>query len=258
MRTGLLCLTTAAFCALAPFPAWSQATSAPSPARASQPQVESLSAHRAEAERGKIYGAGLAYSDWIDRLAQNHGNTWLQKPVFDRVTRMRLLASIATLLLIGLVTSVFLWIVRKGAGRIESDEPQSLLALAAAAVRKPLALLAWVIGGYLAFMPIVDGIASAATRQGCANGLTAILYAGRVIAILWLIFQIIRGVEKRMPPLGAADRQCPDNVIVPVVGQTLRLAVPLLCPTSSSISAAKCGKVWSSFCAAVTPRVSLG
>ncbi len=82
MRTGFLCLTTAAFCALTPFPAWSQDTPAPSPTRASQPQVESLSAQRAEVERGKIYGAGVAYSRWIDNLAQNHGNTWLQKPVF--------------------------------------------------------------------------------------------------------------------------------------------------------------------------------
>ncbi len=231
MRTGFLCLTTAAFCALTPFPAWSQDTPAPSPTRASQPQVESLSAQRAEVERGKIYGAGVAYSRWIDNLAQNHGNTWLQKPVFDRVTRMRLLASIATLLLIGLVTSVFLWIVRKGAGRIESDEPQSLLALAAAAVRKPLALLAWVVGGFLAFMPIVDGIASAATRQACANGLTAILYAGRVIAVLWLIFQVIRGLEKQMRHWAQRTGSVLNNVLVPVVGQTLRLAVPLLALT---------------------------
>jgi small-conductance mechanosensitive channel len=60
------------------------------------------------------------------------------------------------------------------------------------------------------------------------NGLTAILYAGRVTAVLWLIFQIIRGAEKRMRQWAQGTGKVLNNVIVPVAGQTLRLAVPLL------------------------------
>lgn len=60
-------------------------------------------------------------------------------------------------------------------------------------------------------MPIVAGIESRPERLFCANALTAILYARRVIAVLWLIPQGIRAIEK--------------NVLVPVLGQTLRLGV---------------------------------
>ena len=52
----------AAWCACAPL-----ATAAPSP---TPPPVGDLSAQRAEAERGKIYQAGLVYSGWLDGLSR--------------------------------------------------------------------------------------------------------------------------------------------------------------------------------------------
>ncbi len=199
----------------------------PTPATASEP-VADLSAQRAETERSKMYQAGLAYSRWLDGLAQQPGREFLQQPVFDRVTRIRLLACVASLAVLGILTGWFLWFVRRRAGAIESTERQSWLALAAAAMRKPLALLVWVIGGFLAFMPIVSGITLRARRLALADGLTAILYAGRVIAVLWLIFQAIRAVEKKMRHWAQKSGSVLNNVVVPVIGQTLRLAVPLL------------------------------
>jgi small-conductance mechanosensitive channel len=214
------CLTMAAWCACAPL-----ATAAPSP---TPPPVGDLSAQRAEAERSKMYQAGLTYSRWLDGLAEKSGSEFLQHPVFDRVSWMRLLACAASLAFIGALTGSFLWFVRRRAGEIESNRQQSWLALVAAAVRKPLALMAWVIGGFLAFMPIVAGITSRGRRVELTNGLTALLYAGRVIAVLWLIFQAIRAVEKRMRQWAQKSGSVLNNVLVPVAGQTLRLAVPLL------------------------------
>ena len=190
--------------------------------------AEGLSAQRAAAERSKIYRAGLAYSSWLDRVAQQRGSEILQRPVFDRVSGLDLLACVASLIVIGAFNGWFLWFVRRRAGLIESNEPQSWFALAAAAIRKPLALIVWVIGGFLAFMPIVAGISSRPHRLFFANTLTALLYAGRVIAVLWLIFQVIRAVEKRMRHWAEKTGSVLNNVIVPIVGQTLRLAVPLV------------------------------
>ena len=211
---------------MAAWSAWTPlARSAPSP---TPEPISGLSAQRAEAERGKIYWAGLAYSNWLDGLAEKSGSEFLQRPVFDRVTWMRLLACAASLALIAALTGWFLWFVRRRAGEIDSNQHQSWLALAAAAIRKPLALIVWVIGGFLASMPIVAGIASPTRRVELADGLTAILYAGRVIAILWLIFQTIRAIEKRMRHWAQQSGSVLNNVLVPVAGQTLRLAVPLL------------------------------
>lgn len=201
------------------------ATAAPAP---SPTPTAGFSAERAATERSRIYQAGLAYSRWVEGLAQQSGSEFLQRRVIDRVTWMSVLACLGSLLVLALLSGWLLWFVRRRAGAIESSEHQSWLALAASAARKPLALIIWVIGGFLAFMPIVAGISSRSERLFLANSLTALLYAGRVIAVLWLIFQAIRALEKRMRLWAQRSGSVLNNVLVPVIGQSLRLAVPLL------------------------------
>jgi len=77
-------------------------------------------------------------------------------------------------------------------------------------------------------MPVVTGIASRPTRVFWAGALTAILYAGQIITLLWLVFRAIRAVEKRMRLWTERTGSVLGNVIVPILGQTMRLAVPLL------------------------------
>ena len=72
-----------------------------------------------------MYKAGLAYSKWLDRGAEASGSRFLQELVFDRVTWMRLLACAGSLAVLGAFTGWFLWFVRRRAGAIESNEPQS-------------------------------------------------------------------------------------------------------------------------------------
>src|SRR5213075_1852890 len=115
------------------------ASPSPSPAAAASPSgtltqsVSELSAQRAAAERSKIYRTGVTYSRWLDQVAKDSGNAFLQRPVFDRVTWMRLLSCVAALVLLTLLASWFVWIVRRRAGEIQSDRPQSWLALSASA-----------------------------------------------------------------------------------------------------------------------------
>src|SRR5438105_5752955 len=68
-----------------------------------------LSAQSAAAERSKIYRAGAASSRWLDQIANDSGNAFLQRPVFDRVTWMRLLASAGTLALLSIFAGSFVW-----------------------------------------------------------------------------------------------------------------------------------------------------
>lgn len=225
MKWRKIRLTILLCCVFAPLLA--NAAPSPSPTTTAEPATD-LSAQRAKAERGKMYKAGLAYSHWLDGLAKESENDFLQVRVFDRVTWMRLLASVASLGVIALLTGWFLWFVRRRAGEIESNQRQSWWELAAAAIRKPLALIVWVLGGFLAFMPIVSGITLRSRRLFFADALTALLYAGRVIAVLWLIFQAIRAVEKKLRHWAQSTGSVLNNVLVPVIGQTLRLAVPLL------------------------------
>jgi small-conductance mechanosensitive channel len=141
---------------------------------------------------------------------------------------MRLLSCAVALVLLSLVTGWFVWIVRRRAGAIESTRYQSWLALSAAAIRKPAALFLWMCGGAFALLPIAAGIVDRPTRIFWARALTAILYAGWIIALLWLVFRVIRAIEKRMCLWAERTRSLSGKIVVPIIGHSLRLAVPLL------------------------------
>jgi small-conductance mechanosensitive channel len=203
-------------------------TASASPVATITQSVTELSAQRAATERSKIYRTGADYGRWLDQVAKDSGNTFLQRAVFDRVTWMRLLSCALALALLSLLSGWFVWMVRRRAGEIESTRYQSWLALSAAAIRKPVALFLWMCGGAFALLPIVAGIVDRPTRIFWGRALTAILYAGWIIALLWLVFRAIRAVEKRMRLWAERTRSLPGKIIVPIVGHSLRLSVPLL------------------------------
>src|SRR2546423_9376719 len=199
-----------------------------SPAATITQSVTDLSAQRAAMERSRIYHAGADYSRWLDQVARVSGSAFLQRPVFERVSWMRLLGSIGGVVLLSLVSGLFLWFVHKRAGEIKSPNYQSTLQLAASALRKPFALFLWMCGGAFALMPIATGIIGRPTRIFYVSTLTAILYAGWIIAVLWLLFRIVLAVEKRMSDWADRTSSVIGKVIVPIAGHSARLAVPLL------------------------------
>jgi len=118
--------------------------------------------------------------------------------------------------------------MRRRAGEIRSRKHQSAIQLSASAVRKPFAFFLWMCGGAFALMPIATGIIGRPTRIFYVRLLTAILYAGWIIALLWLVMGTIRAAEKRMNQWADRTGSLVGKVIIPIVGHTARLAVPLL------------------------------
>src|SRR4029450_3316019 len=87
-------------------PSSSPTVSSTPPAPITQ-SVTELSAQRAATDRSKIYRTGAAYGRWLDQVAKDSGNAFLQRTVFDRVTWMRLLSCAAALALLSVVTGWF-------------------------------------------------------------------------------------------------------------------------------------------------------
>src|SRR5689334_4470132 len=173
------------------------ASSAESPAATIAQSVTELSAQRAAMDRSKIYRAGRDYSLWLDQLAKDSGSALLQRKVFENATWMRLLASIAAVVLLSVVCGLFLWIVHRQAGEIQSNRYQSWFAISASAIRKPFALFLAMCGGAFALMPLATAIIGRPTRIFYVSILTAIFYAGWIIALLWLMFRAVLAIEKR-------------------------------------------------------------
>src|SRR4030095_548351 len=83
-------------------------------------------------------------------------------------------------------------------------------------------------GGAFALMPLATGIIGRTTRIFYVSTLTAILYAGWIIAVLWLLFRAVLAFEKRMTEWANRTGTLIGKVIIPIVGHTARPAVPLL------------------------------
>lgn len=199
-----------------------------SPAPTIAQSVTQLSAQRAALERSKIYRAGASYSHWLDQIAKDSGSAFLQRPVFELVTWMRLLAALAALAVLAIFAGVVVWIVRRRAGEIQSRKIQSALQLTASALRKPFAFFLCMCGGAFALMPIATGIVGRPTRIFYVGLLTAILYSGWIVALLWLVFRAIRAIEKRLHQWADRSGSIAGKVVIPITGNMLRLAVPLL------------------------------
>jgi small-conductance mechanosensitive channel len=223
---GLACLSGSSI-ATEPNVSPSISPAASQPSTTAQSDLQ-LPAQSAGVERSKIYRAGAVYSQWLDQVAENSGNAFLQRQIVGRVTWMRLLSAAGALVVLSLLAGSFVWIVRRRAGEIQSKQHQSWLALSASAIRKPFALFLLMCGGALALTPIVAGIVSRPTRLFFAGALTDIFYAGSIIALLWLVFRAIRALGKRMHLWAERTANLLAKVIVPILEQALQLAVPLL------------------------------
>jgi small-conductance mechanosensitive channel len=229
----MICMSAIAAAPPAATPSPSPSVSATPAATESLPttvagSLSEISAQRAAAERTKIYRTGRDYSVWLDQVAKDSGSEFLQQRVFDRVTWMRLIASVGAFALLSILAGALVWVVGRHTGEIESSHYQSALLLTVSAIRKPVALFLWVCGGAFALMPIATGIIALSTRIFLVDVLITVHYAGRVIAVLWLVFRAIRAVEKRMRQWAERTGSLIGKVIIPIFGQTLRLAVPLL------------------------------
>ena len=83
-------------------------------------------------------------------------------------------------------------------------------------------------GGGFALMPLATGIIGRPTRIFWVGTLTAVLYAGWIIAVLWLAFRAVLAIEKQMRQWADRTGSLLGKVIIPIAGHTFRMAVPLL------------------------------
>ena len=92
----------------------------------------------------------------------------------------------------------------------------------------PVALLLWVYGLHYALSALVTELPyPTVSRYGLAmlNGLRGI---GALLALMWLLARIGRGIEAAMQSFAARTEGRVDDLLLPIVGTGIRLMLPLL------------------------------
>jgi small-conductance mechanosensitive channel len=195
------------------------------PAASAQPDTVR---QRALAEKSGLRLVAIDFCEWIDQAGAATQSPFLNAPAFGQVTWMRLLAALAILAGAGLLSGWLIWSIRRHAGKLESDEHQSWLHLVLAALRKPMALLLWLVGGFFSAALLIERIETTSTRSLLFSFLTSVAYAGRIVLIFWLIFRLMTAVQKRLRQWAEKRGGVLENVLLPIIGQALRIIVPMI------------------------------
>ena len=196
------------------------------PVPAGQPEAIARE-HARKAITGLIEEARQLGS-FVDDMAVRFGPEWMGEPGFLGVSLARYAASFILMAAVAIVTGLLVRAIRLYAGRINERKDQTWPRMLLSAVRKPLALTIWIYGLFFALGILVDAMETGAGLAGYPRFFGGLTYGGLTIAIVWLIFRVIRGTERKLRIWADRSEGVLDNVLVPVVGTALRLLVPLV------------------------------
>ena len=161
--------------------------------------------------------------------ALGHAHAGWDEPLLGPLTGADLGASafflLAALLLQGL-TALFLRLRRqKPAATPETLEARNH---ALKALGKPLYLLLWIYGLALAFAPLEEKLAGEAAVADLDGLLGGLMDLGTFAALLWLFLRLTRVLEVRLAAWAAKTPGKWDDLLVPLLGRSLRIMVPVL------------------------------
>lgn len=184
--------------------------------------AEKISADHLDWARAGLVSQAEAVGDWVDDQLLKFPR-WTEKTVTGDLTLGRVLTSVGFLVLWLPALWGLVKLLEARFGLIRSDCPQTWFEVIVAACRKPLALLLTVYGLFfalsLSIFPLNPWLV-----EVLANG----VYMGRVLALLWLIFNLCRAVEKQMRLWTEANGRTADEIVIRLTGQAVRVIVLIL------------------------------
>lgn len=183
---------------------------------------------RQQAERviSGLTGRMRAFGEWVDQMGASIGSGGLAEPWIGPINGARLLASAIALVIGAGVAWSLVSGIRRFAGELRKRGDMTWPRMLLSAVRKPLAFALALVAAYFSVGILLDATGTRGPRflSGC-------VYVGLTVAGFWLMFRLIRGVERKLQVIAERSESMLDNVLVPVIGTALRLLVPLLCLT---------------------------
>jgi Small-conductance mechanosensitive channel len=174
----------------------------------------------------EVAAEGIA--DAADAAADSVGHPWLARDVYRGIPASRLAATLLIILAVAALAGVLAWVIRLRSGRIRSGERQSWSMAMASAVRKPLALLIWSYGLYLAALPSIGALADADEQARAAAIAGRLADIGGLIAVFWLVFRSSAVLQKKMHEWAARSDGFWDKLLVEIASRVMRLALPLV------------------------------
>lgn len=167
--------------------------------------------------------------DQISEKASRHLGKWINAKVAYGISWLKLVVCAGLLFLVLLCERVVRALLRRRLQRVEAAaEKDRWFFLILEAAHKPLSLFIWVYGVYAALSPLFghfqrpDGtnlVHTVASRAADVGG---------TIVLIWVIYRLVAVVDSRLKQWAATTVSTVDDMLVPLVGKTLRIFVAVV------------------------------
>jgi MscS family membrane protein len=194
--------------------------------------VEKPRKERVRERFGRLYEAGRKISEKIDYGASKAASIFgksSNEEVYAGIKWLKLLVSLGVLLCFFALERLFHWLIGARLKRIRQRHPGLVWrGFILEALQKPLSLLLWVNGVYLALIPLYphfedpDGTNVVYTVASGATDFAS------VAAIIWFLYALAVGIETRLQARAQASGSRSDKVLASLLGRTLRTFVLVL------------------------------
>jgi len=129
---------------------------------------------------------------------------------------------------VALSTAVIYILKRRSRPAPASDETATVRLPVLAAIRKPAHILIWVYGGYFAATPVLLKLRPEQGLLEIREALNYLFKLGAFFAFFWFLFRATHAVEARLAAWAATTASRINQLLVPLVGASLRMIVLLV------------------------------
>ena len=175
---------------------------------------------------GEKIGTGI---EKFGETASLHIGEWINAKAFAGITWLKLLVCLFLLFLVVIVERLLKAIIQKKKRSIPADEEKiSWAQLFLEAIEKPLSLVIWIYGIYIALSPLLANFKAPDGTNLVHSVAQRIAGIGWILAIIWFTFRLVQIVDVKLQKWACSTESAIDDMLVPLVGKTLRIFIIII------------------------------
>jgi small-conductance mechanosensitive channel len=178
--------------------------------------------------KDKLNDIAAGLTTLLARGMENLFGPGVNAPLFGSVTWADLGAMLCFVLFFLLLNGLAAALVRRKVRQAAQVETKQLQHHVFGVLGKPLYLLIWICGIYVAATPLLLKLPPEEGLQFVRGFFDKLFDLGVFAAMFWLFFRFTRVVEARLAALTAKTESKLDDLFVPLVGKSLRVIVPVV------------------------------
>lgn len=176
---------------------------------------------------GESIGKGI---DKFSRSASLKIGKWIEVEIFAGITWLKLLLCLFLTFLVVMFERLLRWLINSAIRKMPPEEEAvSWRKHFLQALTRPLSLFIWSYGIYSALSPLYIHFVASDGSNLVHTVAQKAADIGGTVALFWLILLLIGILDVYLKKWAAATQSTIDDMLVPIVGKTLRLFVIVIC-----------------------------